>query len=99
LRRRVKTLKRDPQCDEVELIEANPIYARVNYPGGRETTVSLQDLAPCSEVTTTNSASAGSVIPPCGDEHSTIEVSQLPTENVSTYSTYSSDNIHDPGEE
>jgi len=35
----------------------------------RETTVSLQDLAPCSETTTTNSASAGSAIPPCGDEN------------------------------
>ena len=47
LRRFVRQNKSDPLVDEVELIAANPTYARVRYPGGRETSVSLRDLAPC----------------------------------------------------
>lgn len=47
LRRFVRHNKNDPLVDEVELLVANPTYARVRYPGGRESTVSLRDLAPC----------------------------------------------------
>jgi len=66
----VKTLKSDPLCDEVELIEANPTYAHVKFADGRETTASLQDLAPCPERTVTNSGLALSVPPtPPTDEH------------------------------
>ena len=32
--------------DEVELIEANPNYAHVKFPSGRQSTVSIRDLAP-----------------------------------------------------
>ena len=32
--------------DEVELLDANPQYATVRLPSGRESTVSIQDLAP-----------------------------------------------------
>ena len=32
--------------DEAELIEANPQYAHVRFNNGRETTVSLRNLAP-----------------------------------------------------
>ena len=38
--------KYDPLVDEVELIEANPQYAHVRLPDGRETTVSIRHLAP-----------------------------------------------------
>ena len=38
--------KNDDLCDEVELLEANPTYARVRLPTGRESNVSLNDLAP-----------------------------------------------------
>ena len=31
---------------EVELLEANPQYAYIKYPNGRESTVSLRHLAP-----------------------------------------------------
>ena len=38
--------KYDPLVDEVELLEANPHYAHVRLPDGRETTVSVRHLAP-----------------------------------------------------
>lgn len=46
LRRHVRTSKHDPLVDEVELIEANPMYAHIRYSDGRENTVSTRDLAP-----------------------------------------------------
>ena len=47
LRRFVRKSKNDPLVDQVELTDANPTYARVKYMDGRESTVSLRDLAPC----------------------------------------------------
>lgn len=46
LKNHVRTSKYDPLIQEVELIEANPNYAHVKLPDGRETTVSLRHLAP-----------------------------------------------------
>ena len=46
LRRYVRTSKNDPLVDQVELKEANPTYAHIKYLDGRESTVSLRDLAP-----------------------------------------------------
>ena len=46
LRRFNRTSKYDPLVQEVQLLEANPNYAFIRYPDGRESTVSLQDLAP-----------------------------------------------------
>ena len=45
LRRFVRTSKDDPLV-EVELVTVNPSYASVRFPGGREVTVNLRDLAP-----------------------------------------------------
>ena len=39
--------KSDPLVDEVELLEANPNFAKVRFLNGRESTVSINDLAPC----------------------------------------------------
>ena len=50
LRRFVRHSKQEPLVDEVELLEANPQYAHVRFPNGRETTVSVRDLAPAGEV-------------------------------------------------
>ena len=50
LRRYVRNSKNDPLVDEVELVEANPQYAHVRFPDGRESTVSVKDLAPRGEV-------------------------------------------------
>ena len=47
LRRFVRN-KSDPLVDEVELLEANPNFAKVRFPTGRESTVSVGDLAPCT---------------------------------------------------
>ena len=35
--------------DEAQLLELNPTYARVCFNNGRETSVSIRDLAPCCE--------------------------------------------------
>ena len=45
-RRYVRRSKTDPLVDEVELLEANPNYAYIRYPDGRESTVALRHLAP-----------------------------------------------------
>ena len=51
--------KYDPVFEEVELLEANPHYAHVHFPGGKETTVALCDLAPHSKV-----QNSGDIDPP-----------------------------------
>ena len=48
VKRHVRNSKYDPLVDEAELIEANPQYAHVRLSSGRETTLSLRDLAPYS---------------------------------------------------
>ena len=47
LRRFVRHSKSDPLVDEVELLESNPTYALIKHQDGRESTVSVRDLAPC----------------------------------------------------
>ena len=49
LKRFVRQSKYDPLVDEVDLLEANPLYAHIRYNDGRESTVSLKHLAPCTE--------------------------------------------------
>ena len=46
MKRNVRRSKYEPVVDEIELIEANPHYAHVRFPDGRETTVSTKQLAP-----------------------------------------------------
>ena len=46
LKKNVRQSKYDPAVEEVELIEANPQYAFVKFPNGREATVSIKQLAP-----------------------------------------------------
>ncbi|KFD58912.1 hypothetical protein M514_00075 [Trichuris suis] len=45
LKKHVRSSKMDPLVEEVELLEANPQYAYVRLPDGRESTVSLRHLA------------------------------------------------------
>ena len=47
LRRFVRNSKNDPLVDEVDLTRADPEYAHIRYPGGRQSTMSLKDLSPC----------------------------------------------------
>ena len=53
--------KYDSLVEQAELIEANPEYAFIRLRSGHETTVSLRDLAPCSneESTTDNPEEVG----------------------------------------
>ena len=48
LRRFVRD-KSDSLVDEVELLETNPSFAKIRFPSGRESTVSISDLAPCPQ--------------------------------------------------
>ena len=54
LRKFVRGSKTDDLVQRVELIEANPMYARIRYPDGRESNVSLRDIArlPCDKQST-----------------------------------------------
>ena len=47
LRNFVRANKNDDYVRQVQLTEANPTFARVRFPDGHKSTVSLQDLAPC----------------------------------------------------
>ena len=47
LRKFVLSNKQDDLVEEVELTHVNPTYAHIRYKDGRESTVSLSDLAPC----------------------------------------------------
>ena len=46
LRRFVHNSKYEPLVDEVELLDANPSYAPIRFRDGRESTISIRDLAP-----------------------------------------------------
>ena len=41
--------KTDPYVDQVEHLNSNPTYANIKYSSGRESSVSVRDLAPCPE--------------------------------------------------
>lgn len=47
LKQHVRRTKDDPLVQEVELIHTNPSYAHIRYKDGRESSVSIRDLAPC----------------------------------------------------
>ena len=55
LRNLVRTNKNDDIVREVDLVSANPTYAHVRFPDGREFSVSLRDLAPLPEPNVTPS--------------------------------------------
>ena len=49
IKKKPRNSKYDPVVEKVELLQANPQYAFIKFPTGRECTVSLRDLAPCGE--------------------------------------------------
>ena len=61
LRRFVRTNKNEPLVDEVDLLEANPTFANIRYSNGRESTVSVRDLAPCPK--TLRSTKENEIVP------------------------------------
>ena len=52
LKQHVRKSKYDPIVRKVELLEANPNYAHIRHEDGRESTVSLRDIAPYVEPAT-----------------------------------------------
>ena len=67
LKRHARSSKYDPYVDEVDLIEANPLYAHVKFRNGREDTVALKNLAP-----------AGSLVP-SGQTRPDVNPNNLPS--------------------
>ena len=82
LRRFVRDSKYEPLVDEVQLLEANPAYARIRHGDGRESTVSLNDLAPCPRDTNENclvpresqASLPNSITPPINESSSSNDV-------------------------
>ena len=56
-RRHVRVSKYEPLVDEAVLLEANPQYEHIRFTNGRESTVSVSDLAPAR-----NSLQSGDVV-------------------------------------
>ena len=54
VRKQARKSKYDPLVEKVQLVHANPEYAFVRFENGRESTVSLRDLAPVSNMDTSN---------------------------------------------
>ena len=52
LKKHVRRSKHDDIVEEVDLLDANPMFAKVRHKDGREQNVSLCDLAPCPEIET-----------------------------------------------
>ena len=46
LKRHIRHSKYEPLVDEVELLDSNPLYAHIQHPDGRASTVSVRHLAP-----------------------------------------------------
>ena len=64
LKRRLRSSKNEPFVDEVALVQATSNYARVRLPSGRETTVSLHDVAPSSSRYEVDPLLSGLSVPP-----------------------------------
>ncbi|GAA47826.1 hypothetical protein CLF_100847 [Clonorchis sinensis] len=76
LKRFDRASKYEPVVEEVELINCNPHYAHVRFPGGKEGTVSVRHLAPSGDRThvndftrTSSSEDNGVHTPPLSDLH------------------------------
>ena len=63
LRRFVRS-KSDPLVEEVELLEVNTSFAKVRFPNGRESNVSISDIAPCTRVVNENTDQSSVTSPP-----------------------------------
>ena len=84
MRRHVRGNKYSPAVDEVDLIEANPEYALVRLPDGREENVSLRHLAPYGEALVDNENSElSNVAPPSSNLEPTTQRDESPLEQLS----------------
>jgi len=74
LLRQVNPSKYDPVVEEIDLVHATPSYARVRFPTGRETTVSLRDIAPSRQAITCSPDGSGTLV----NRAANAEASALP---------------------
>ena len=68
-----RTSKFDPMVEAVELLDVNPMYAHVRHKSGRESTVSLRDLAPPGTIVYHNGESNGTNEDLCPQTNSQIQ--------------------------
>ena len=74
--------KYEPLVEEADLIHATPQYAHIRFKNGRESTVSLRDVAPVPDSGSSNQ-SWHETIPPEPEE--AIHDGSSPNENASTH--------------
>ena len=79
LKRHNRQSKYEPFVDEVELLEANPNYAHIRYNNGRESAVSLSDLAPCAQPETQNPDSVPQETVALNDQPETMQTDAPPS--------------------
>ena len=92
LRRFVRN-KNKPLVNEVELMEANPNFAHIRFPDGRESTVLVTDLAPCPSKTTTFPESNTYHDEITDDEQPTTTPDSSPLRNCQRHEFISSDTV------
>ena len=73
--------KDEPLVDEVDLLDANPSFAHIQFPDGRESTVSTTDLAPCPRTTVSEPSELTSNLPATGTT-AEVENAQKPLEQT-----------------
>ena len=76
LKRFVRNKSEPLLCDEVELLDANPKTALVQFPDGRESTVSVSDLAPLSDMSDNESCD----VPETTTENRTSDTERVQSE-------------------
>ena len=81
LRRFVRN-KDKPLVDEIYLLDANPSFAHIPFPDGRESTVSTTDLAPCPRTTAIEPFSESTNDLPATGTTKEVENAQRPLEQT-----------------
>ena len=82
LRKFVRSNKQDDLVEEVDLTQVNPTCAHIRYKDGQESTVSLNDLAPCPRNTFNIKNSALEVDKELINDSHSVESSQSDTIEV-----------------
>ena len=106
VKRHVRHRKFDPLVEKANVLQANPHYAHIRYPDGRETTVSTKHLAPyghvehveaptSTQVPTARTKTPGA-LPQDNSRHAdkAPTSTQVPTAETKTPGALSQDNSH-----
>ena len=98
LKRQARASKYEPLVEQVELLDANPGYAHVRLPDGRETTVSMRHLAPAGSPPTNPLSPRGAPSPHVSPPGATSPGSDMDAtvETIGHDATYPSDRDETP---